>query len=96
VGKCIDGKLFIVILNEVKDAQTVVKEQKCGRMLDQPGTKVWENKSPFIQDVTQSEILFPVLYLLIYYSIKRNKPFPKTADRFGNNFHGGRFKVNQT
>jgi hypothetical protein len=55
-------------------------------------SKVWENNPIYSKDATQCEILFPVFYFLIQYSVKRDKSFPKTADRFRNNFHGGRFK----
>ena len=65
-------------------------------VIPQVKEKVWENKSPLVQFFTQCEILFPIFYFFIYHSIKRDKTFPKIADRFRNNFHGGRFKVNQT
>ena len=57
------------------------------------GTKVWEINPHLFKGVTQSVILSPVFYFLIQHSVKRDKTFPKIADRFRNNFHGGGFKI---
>jgi len=53
---------------------------------DKKGGKITPH---LFEDTTQYEILLPVFNFFIQYSIKRDKSFPKTADRFRNNFHGG-------
>jgi hypothetical protein len=60
------------------EIQAHFSHKKCGKI-----------NPHIVKATTQSEILFPIFYFLIQYGIKRDKSFPKIADRFRDNFHGG-------